>query len=272
MKKMLVDLIEKIMNNVEGSNSASLIFSQENIDVVAKVWDYFALIGIGATLIYFLLEMNRKFALEGGDLTIKSFFAPFLKLMIAIAVLSQGGKILGLILTLNNHMVDAAKGWFANSESPLGEAIEMTKEEIDGYGLMKLLSIVIPLLLCFVVSMVLKLIWWYKGILYKLEVLFRIGIAPISFADVYSGQNSNAVRYLKGFLVLGIYGAALVILPNLSMQLSVTTLWNTAESLPSPDGVWEMITRVCELAFLAPFAALSCASAARTAAKEALGA
>lgn len=271
MKELVLELIDRMMANVGGTNKNTLIFTQDNINIIEGIWNYFAIVGIGATLIYFLLEMNRKFALEGGDLTMKSFFAPFLKLVIAVAVLLQGGKILGVILTLNNNMVNEAANWIDDGSNALEQVVDATKGEIDGYGLVKLLAIIIPMLICFLISMVLKLVWWYKGIMFKLEVLFRIGIAPISFADVYSGQNSNAIKYLKGFLVLGIYGVALVILPNLSMQLSASAFWSSIDEIQF-EGIWDMITRICEMAFLAPFAALSCASAARTAAKEALGA
>ena len=303
MKDMLQNMIDAILLN-SGANGNAVKFSQENVNLISGMWNYFAIVGIGMTLIYFILEMNRKFALEGGDLTIKSFFAPFLKLLLAIAIISQGGKIVGVIIDLNNAMVDKADGteWVTGAGNALEDSVisgyteadmeqwmndminqnpefaetfkqnggmasvvRAMHDSINKMGLMKLIAVVIPLLICFVISLVLKLIWNYKGLLYRIEVLFRLGIAPISFADVYSGQNSNAIRYLKGFLALGIYGVSLVVLPKLALNLVVVDLVTT-------NDVWEMIKALCNVAFIAPFAALSCANAARTAAKEALGA
>lgn len=275
MKDLLKALIDAILANCTGASSKTIEFQQSEVDLMSEMWGYFAFVGIAMTLIYFILEMNRKFALEGGDLTIKSFFAPFLKLMIAIAVLSQGGKIIGAILSINNAMAKAAGGtpnadgvleggWFTYDSSAATDG--NLKSIIDGYGLIQMVGIIMPLLLCFVVSLVLKLVWWYKGILYKLEVLFRLGIAPVSFADVYSGQNSNAIRYLKGFLALGIYGVALVTLPSIATHISLDNFVGSSTTF------WEAFANFCQLALIAPFAALSCANAARTAAKEALGA
>lgn len=277
MKDILKNLIEAILQNCGGASPETIKFTQDNVDLISEMFKYFAFIGIAMTLVYFLMEMNRKFALEGGDLTIKSFFAPFLKLMIAIAVLSQGGKIIGAILSMNNAMAEAAggvwengkqikAGWFSfKTDNKLEEVANFLSDEVNAMGILKLVSVIIPLLLGFVISLVLKLVWWFKGLVYRLEAMFRLGVAPVALADVYSGQNSNAIRYLKGFLALGLYGMALVALPILAMNLAVVDVADGAS-------FWDGFANFCQLAFVAPFAALSCASAAKQIAKEALGA
>lgn len=272
MKDLLIDLIEW-MTTSSGTSSKTIEFGSE-ISLIGEMWNYFAIVGIAMTLIYFLLEMNRKFALEGGDLTIKSFFAPFLKLMIAVGILAQGDKIIILILGLNNGMANAANGWFSGGsfQEKLNAKMAELTSVFGSWGILNLTAIITPLLLGFIISMVLKLVWWYKGLVYKLEVVFRIGLAPVALADVYSGQNSGAIRYLKGFLALGIYGAALVALPNLSMQLAVLSFDAASSEIDFGTAIWGTLAGFFQIAFVAPFAALSCANAVRTAAKEALGA
>lgn len=73
--------------------------------IVKEIYNYLAIAGIAFTLVYFLMEMNEKLALEGRDLTMKSFFAPFLKLMVAIAVISQSGKIVSSIIMFNDTFI-----------------------------------------------------------------------------------------------------------------------------------------------------------------------
>ena len=58
----------------------------------------------------------------------------------------------------------------------------------------------LPLLICWGITLALQIVWIYKAIAYKLEVVWRVGITPIALADVYSGQQSHALRYLKNFL------------------------------------------------------------------------
>ena len=77
--------------------------------IVKEIYNYLAIAGIAFTLVYFLMEMNEKLALEGRDLKMKSFFAPFLKLMVAIAVISQSGKIVStpIMTALHSSKADA---------------------------------------------------------------------------------------------------------------------------------------------------------------------
>ena len=239
------------------------------MSIIDGVWNYVALIGIGLTLMYFLLELNQKLALEGRDLNMKSCFAPFLKLVMAIGVLSQGGRIVGALLSLNDAFINFVAEESLITSSP--EAVEAIHTYIEDAGLLAQLGMVIPLLVCWILSMVIGLVWWYKAIIYKLEVLFRIGITPIGLADVYSGYNSNAIKYLKGFLVLGIYAASMILLPRIGIQMATEDF---AEAFEFSDGgsLWAVIKSFVQLTFIIPFAALSCAGLARTAAKEALGA
>lgn len=275
MGDAIVTLVEAIVMTA-GLDAENFQFKQSEITVVQGMWDYFILVGIGMTLIYFLMEMNRKLALEGGDLNFKSFFSPFLKLIIAIAVLSQGAKIVGWILTFNNTLltklpteVNASLLSSPVHGATLEDNLEGMKKVINDWGFFPCLVALIPILLCWLISLVLKVVWWYKAFTYKLEMLFRIGITPIACADIYSGANSTAVRYIKGFLALGIYAVAMVVLPTLSASLAANAF---ATALAGGiKNLWDIIVGIIQLGLIAPFAALAGAGAARTAVKEALG-
>lgn len=271
MEDFLIGLIDACLD-LGTLDESSLTFGAGRpmaMELIAVVWNYVALVGIGLTLIYFLMEMNQKLALEGRDLNMKSFMAPFLKLLIAIAVLSQGGKIVGLLLSLNDSFIQTmdATALITGTDATGGAetGYGALKEKIADEGLLFQLGLVIPILIMWLISMVLCLVWWYKSVVYKLEVLFRVAITPIGLADVYSGQNSNAIKYLKGFLVLGIYAASMILLPRIGVLMALG-------DIADADGIWEILKEVVKLAFIVPFAALSCANLARTAAKEALGA
>lgn len=275
MGDILKGVYHWIMDNIIGNSWLvdKLKFLQNDVSIIQGIWDYFAIVGIGMTLIYFLMEMNRKLALEGGDLNFKSFFSPFLKLMIAVAVLSQAAKIVGWILSFNNSMLTGLQTALSEGIEGAGGAGEGSTEYLydpilDKLGFWGGLAMLLPMTGCIILSIVLKIVWSYKVILYKLEVLFRIGITPIACADIYSGANSTAVRYLKGFLVLGIYGASMVILPELAEMLAITGVENAVDDV----NIWGIIVGIVESALIAPFAALTCANVVKTAAKEALGA
>lgn len=275
MGDILKGIYHWIMDNIISNDwlVGKLNFAQNDVSIIQGVWDYFAIVGIGMTLIYFLMEMNRKLALEGGDLNFKSFFSPFLKLVIAIAVLSQAAKIVGWILSFNNTMLTGLQtavstGGTGGTEGTEGTTTYLYDPILDKIGFWGGLGMLLPMTGCMLISIVLKVVWSYKVILYKLEVLFRVGITPIACADIYSGANSTAVRYLKGFLVLGIYGASMVILPELSQLLAFTGIENAVDDV----NIWGIVMGIVESALIAPFAALTCTNVVKTAAKEALGA
>lgn len=246
--------------------------------ILGQIWDYLALVGIGMSLIYFLLEMNQKLALEGRDLNLKSFFTPFLKLMVSIGMLAAGGKIVGALLSLNDNFINAANDallYAAGEEEGVETAIEAIKAIVEDHGILFNLALFVPVFACYAISMVLCLVWWFKAIVYKMEVLFRVSITPLAFCDMYSGQNSNAIRYLKGFLVLGIYAGSMILLPRIGLMLGAEGYFEAANDLAadtSAGNIFGLIKAMLMLSFVVPFAALSCANLARTAAKEALGA
>ena len=280
MKDFLIDLIDNIVAIV-GAGGASIKFTDADMSLVAALWKYLALIGVCLTLTYFLLEMNRRYALEGGDVNFKTMFAPFLKLVMALILLSQGAKIISRVVAIGNiwaddfvvemHLdsgtggTDATSGTDGTDETNANA--ESLKDVIGKLGFFKQIAMIIPILVAYLLALAIRIAWEYKAILYKLEVLFRVGISPIALADIYSGQNSNAIRWVKGMIALVLYGASLTILPALGIKFGVTKL---AEGLDA-SSLWGAFYGIV-LLIVAPFAALSCASVAKQACKEALGA
>ena len=232
--------------------------------LVDKVWNYFAFVALGMTIIYFLLEMNRKLALEGRDLNIKSMFAPFLKLLISIGVLANGSKIVVWLMKLSDAFMLFADG-LSNESYDVGGDLP---SELTELSIFVGIVIILVLLLTFLVGFIVGVIWWYKAFTWKLEFLWRMCITPIALADVYSGQNGTAVKYLKGFLALGLTGMAMIILPQLAMVLSVDAVFSAPEGL---SGMMSAIISVVKLP-LAPIAAIGVFGVVKTTIKEALGA
>lgn len=264
------NLINNVIDAMINSSSIDvrwLLFEDNSLfSFIDQIWDYVFIIGLGMTLIYFLLEVNQKLALEGRDLTMKSFFAPFLKLLIAVAVMANGAKIVSWLLTLNNAFVSYVNSNLTLSISPNDSDVAAYDAMRDALLNMDIISKVIaalPLLLCWGITLALQIVWIYKAIAYKLEVVWRVGITPIAMADVYSGQQSHALRYLKNFLVLGIYAASMIILPRIANILVLNTV-------VTADNLFDIFAAFAQM-IMAPFAALGSLSVAKTAAKEALG-
>ena len=299
MTEFMEKLMKTILTGGSSINSAWLQFNAEfggsysGLGTFIKnAWNYLALIGVGMTLIYFLIEMNQKLAIEGSqNMTMKSLMAPFLKLMIAIVILCNGSKITMGLLSINDTFVAHFNGTTISSSSsstPSTPSTSTTSTSTDpdtagmdassaevyvkmrdamaDLGMVQAVIFCLILLLAYLVSLVLMLVWMYKAVSYKLEVLFRVAITPIALADVYSGSHSNAFRWLKGFLALALYAVAIIILPKIATLLGASLL---TTGLGSGAGLWDL-TRALFTLFVAPFAALGVASTVKQMCKEAL--
>lgn len=270
MSGFLLKLYENIISsltNMEGVADYMKI-EQANLDLMMPLWDYLAIIAMGLTLVYFLMEVNRKFALEGGDLNFKSMFSPFLKLFIALVILTQAKNIVAILCNINNAFIDEGVNLIKKNTNPEGS--DLIEETLKKVNFFTAIGMLLPMLLGWLCGMLIKIVWIYKAFMVKLEFVFRIGITPIACADIYSGQNSNAVKYLKGFLVLGITAIGIIFLPYIAtmsgfIKLSVDTSGFDANPL-------NILSAIAITTLVAPFAALSCASAIKQVAKEALGA
>lgn len=246
--------------------------------MINGVWHLCILVGLSLSIVYFLIEINRRWVFEGNDITLKTFAAPFLKLIFAIGVLSFGAEIFSQLLGWNNVFLEKIESIVSGA----------TPEPVEGIGdnFNKLLdfwskiAMLFPVLMAFLVTILCKLVWIYKAFTYKVELLGRVLFAPIAFADIYAGFSSTTVRYIKGTIALILYGAALIAIPKLCLAVAFADFQSAFENLASMgsggggDGIalaFDMLIAFLTI-IVAPIAAIGVTSAAKNIAKEAVGA
>lgn len=281
-----------------GCSMNDLIIGNNVLKFSSRIWSYFAIIGLGLTIMYFLFEMNQKLALEGRDLNIKSFMSPFLKFAIAAVLLSQGSKIVGSVIGFHNYTVEKADQMqtIALSTSDLmalnedesspetppesgssgtsEQAREKVKEKISGLSIFEALAIFPQVLIMYLIQLVLSLVWKYKALTYKLEFLWKIGITPIALSDIYNGSHSNAIRWLKGLIATAVYGASFILIVKLGSWVSYGSYIDMAERVFN-DG-FSLSAFISQIGYMLsfviiPFAELGVLSAIKQATKEAFG-
>lgn len=279
VREILMQVFKLSANGVQASdikmNDSVLAFVFTTRYGGSTLWGYFALVGIAFSLIYFILELNRKLMFEGSDFTAKSLIAPFCKLIGSYYVLSRSGFIITRLAGIGNSFVDWAQGYFeattytALSDAQIGTLLD---QMCDGIGFFKALALLLPCFVMLLVSLVCSLVWKYKAISYKIEVLYRIGISPIALADVYSGNNSQGVRWCKAMLATTLYGASFILCIALGHMIAFQEIVDTmsaSDFLDSASSVWEMISKVAVIVVV-PIAEIGAISAIRSALKEAL--
>ncbi len=296
--------------------------SNSALSVLIELMKYLSILGVCLTIMYFLIDFSQKIALEGRDINFKSILGPFLKLFIAVLLISHGADIMQGAIQISNDII--AKADTAGSASPLAssiagkgaadlsearakageikkakareiaegivDSIEGAASSADNPSLGKatlimvhiiklmaegkffvLLLAVLAGVISWLLNTILSLVWWWKALQYKLEFVFRVGYAPVAFADIYNGLNSSSIRYIKGFIALGLYGASLLLLPKISQALAYDVLLKAGD-LNALTDIWSLFVGLIQASVIAPFAAITASSAVKTIAREAMGA
>lgn len=297
MESFLENLLLSILRGVSISADSLVISTADGSalnTIVKGMFDAVFMIGAGLSVAYFLLEINRKMMFERDDFTLKSITAPIIKFALAYLVLRNGWDIVTMLVEAHNNIIKASVNW-GNKEV----ANNVITSLPDGVHPFKSLGLVakciacLPMIIAWLVSCVCTFVYWYKSIGYKIEFLYRIGLTPVAFADVYSGNNSNMYRWFKGFFAFALYGAAFIVIPRITYRLTLDTMsifWQSAgenafenadkwkdpltafgEIIAMSGGsIWTMVKFIF-LQLLAPIAAIGTISSARQLTKEAFG-
>ncbi len=238
--------------------------------VITPVWGMLASFAFALTLAYFAIDLNKKMVFEGTDVNLKTFGFPFIKLAVAFVVIDNGLLIFDKLTEITNAFLDTVA-----AEAGDGYPTDVGNEIAKALGFWGLIIVVLPLLIGLIVGLVCKLVWVYKGFTFKCEYIARYMFAPIALADIYSGANTAAIRYIKGTLAFGLYGICLVVLPQMVNAVAIGELTSTLDTLIK-DGVnslGDVLTVISNMLIVvvAPIAAIGVVGAAKQITKEALG-
>jgi len=279
-EKELECVFKALTKNVISPDSLKFAESGTMNTIINDAWGFLFLVGLSFTLVHFLIELNMKFAMEGSNVTMKTFIAPFAKLTLAVGILSNGGTIMNQVLGANNAFIDAAANNFAatapdddggddgGDDAEFGEnqpLYDAFKDNFKSFGMVQQIIIIIFMALVWIITLVMGVVWYYKALMYKLELVYRLCITPVAFADVYSGNNTNAIRWIKGTFALGLYAGAILLVPKLGNMISVTGL-GTIE-ITDALSVWELFKQLVTLLVM-PFACLGVMSTIKQVCKE----
>ena len=236
---------------------------------VKTIWDLIKGFAMGLIMVYFMWEMNSKWAFEGNDLNMKSLAGPFCKVIFAIILFNNAETIATGMTNFYNSCVDKGAAVAAVTTPDMTNL----QEQLESLGIMAAVVILLPMLLVVLISYVLKFSFIYKALMIKFEFLFRVGFTPLAMADSFNGLNSNSMRWIKGFVGYGVYVAAFLLIPNIGMgimdkyMIDVSTAATTGEGL---DFILQVLERIV-MVVAVPFAELGVIGAIKQLSKEAAG-
>ena len=302
MTKIFYEILEAflLLFSDKGTiNPEAIKFANINELAGAKeIWNHIFILAIGMTIVYFLLEINRRFAFEGNDVTLKTIGVPFFKLALAVIILSRGAEIAVGVLSAGNGLIDFAvnqsSGFTAGMANVFDDniasnakaqemmtllestdpsfnslSVEIGERVCSGLSFIGVVIVSFVLILMFLVQKICNIVWYYKAIMYKLEWIFRLAFTPIAFSDIYSGQNSRAISWFKGLIGMALYGMGFILLPAIGNGMAITHLASVIGNFQTgtDNGVWALIGSLLTC-LVYPIATIGCLSAVRQVTKE----
>lgn len=271
INKMVTFLLELAINN-QGVQPESLHISETAIVLIRPLWSELSLVGFGLTIVFFVVEINKIYAFEGRDMNIKSFLKPFLKFAVALYALSNATEIISTFLNWHNSFVTFVDGAFSAGDLGDLDGNSVAQDLLDSMSTVTKIISVFFLCPTFSFGLIMSLVWTYKAYGYQFELIYRVGITPIALADIYSGMNANAIKWLKGFFGLALYGVSFMAIPRLGTIIMIDQFTKSLDALMdgSVASIIPLITTLLG-ALLVPVAELGVLSTIKQMCKEAIG-
>lgn len=271
----VIDWFIQFCININGP-AITLLQFKDGSPVLAAIntfWDLLSPFAMTLTIAYFGIDVNKKLVFEGTDVNIKTFGFPFIKLAAALVVIGHGKDIFKAVTDIFNGLLDLS-GKFSLADGDFKNLGDLGANIASLVGFWGLIVMLLPLLIGVIVALVCNLVWIYKAFTFKAEFCARYLFAPIAFADVYSGNNSAAIRYIKGTIAFALYGMAMIILPKAVMAIAVDEINSAFANLTSlgegMNGVLDALSGLF-MVMIAPIASIGIVGAAKSITKEAMG-
>ena len=205
-------------------------------------------------------------------MTLKSMFLPFMNLMVFVVRIYFLPDLFCALLGFNDSMM-LALNKLGEPTKNMGN-ISIGQQLASSTNLWGRMLLLLFGTVGLAVGIVVKLVWVYKGLLYRVEFVTRVLFAPVACADVYSGQNSALFKYIKGTVALLLYGACLVIIPQVTMMIALSDLagaTNWQSMIKGGGNIIETLLSCIEIV-IAPIASIGLVGTAKSMMREAIGA
>lgn len=254
------DLIEMLKFNVDTTGGKTNDFAIINSTggKGRSVYKFFCIIGILLTVAYFIIELNKTMLVQGGDFTIKTFYAPFMKFAIGIIMILILGDLIIYFAGFNNAIVEEFRDINVASGGTGAEVVWSTTEDSfssvpdgwtgDKYRFLKMdssgnfqgvdelatqikemslfsrLAGVCNTLLIGLGAAVASLVMMYQAISRKLEMILRTVFFPLSAGDIFEGSHSGMIKYYKKMLALALSGLGMIMIIAIGTSLQMSMM------------------------------------------------
>lgn len=221
-----INLFFDIKENMDFNDLVDrLKVTDDEIGWANRIWEILAPLGVFFAIIYFLMDMDRAVFTAGSSWSIQQLAGPMLKFGACMLVLEQGGRIVGAVCGLGNQFIDLSNGLLTSSTG--AGAYSCSQDVYDFFknmGIIQAVIFILFLALTWIVDLIVKFMFMYKTIVYKIELILRLGITSAILGDFWEGKHSAAVRWLKKLFGHFMYGGAFLLILYIGHELAETSV------------------------------------------------
>lgn len=275
MKDFVKDFAEMMLSvcmDLSGVSPTLLCVDASVVQAINPFWNALCIFAVGLSIVYFLIEMNKKYLFEAKDMNIKSMFLPFLKLGLSIGVLSMGADLVSSILGFHNAFITKIDNdmVYSMTASPMtgGEISTVAGKLVDSMGFWTQIFACLLFMFGWIIGAIVQLVWNYKALTYQLELLLKVGVTPVALADVYS-NSQGAIKWIKSLLAFVLYGASFMVVPKIGMIVASGQFTSAINGFSSDPNIFNVFSGIIAIIII-PIAELGVMGSVKQLCKEVL--
>ena len=169
----------------------------------------------------FFYEQSEEYIGNFGDVSVEKIIRPYLKLILAVFFIFNIQKLLSGFLLLSKVLCESISLSLSSGQITIVDQLkdQLTKEMgfNRGKGLLSNVKNIIPFLSAiimlagpYIVAQITNVGMFFVAFRRLLELACLTLFAPFAFFDIYKGANSQAIRFLRGYLGICFQAAAIM--------------------------------------------------------------
>lgn len=243
-------------------NRVKLNPNDENISTT--LWNALIPLAELMAIMYFLIEMNEAIFRAQSSWSIQQLGGPLLKLGAMFMVIENGQTIVNAVKEAGNGFIDVCLGSLTPENTTTVTMDQATLDMMKDLKIGTALIFVIATLIIWVATSIVKFIFIYKSIVYKIELILRISFTPVIMGDFWEGKHSNGVRWLKKLFGCFMYGGSFILILIIGQHLGTTI---SLDGLTGDEDIWDSLLSIV-YGCVVPIAMVGTLGAAKSACME----
>ncbi len=193
--ELIIEVLEETINNVINKNLKDVLkLSAGEFGVANTIYDIILPLALILLAIYFLVELLEKSTSQ--NFNAEQMISLLIKLAIGVIIVQHIDVVIVAICNITNGILTAINETTTDFLGSLSIETRMNGAQ----SFFAIVANFIMFFVAYIIAVAMNVLILFHVISVKFEIVARAAFAPLGVADVMSGMNSGAIRYIKSFL------------------------------------------------------------------------